>query len=330
MELKVPGIEKLLDYLAIGVGAIAGPMLAPWRARREAIAKRIHAEADADVRVIQAKAEATAMQINAGAQAEARELLLSGKDQMHGDAELSLNLITQKIEFQERKRISNVSAVVSHSAEQLADIEVDDHPPDADWTARFFDCVQDVSSEDMQRLWAKLLSGEVKRPGSVSLRTMDVVRNMTTAEAELFQSLCSFVLLERSGFGIVFHQFRDNTPSFIELEHVNILRHQDCGLLEIGNSIYRFSVSNHLFSNSHVLRVDGIGDRDVPIGIATLTTAGTELYRLSESQTNGDYLKTLARQLRKIDSDCELLYAPLIQRLVDGRVEYETSFRPVI
>lgn len=269
------------------------------------------------------------MQINAGAQAEARELLLSGKDQMHGGAELSSDLITQKIEFQERKRISNVKAVVNHSAEQLADIEVDDRPPDADWTARFFDCVQDVSSEDMQRLWAKLLSGEVKRPGSVSLRTLDVVRNMTTAEAKLFQSLCSFVLLERSGFGIVFHQFGNNTP-FIELAHVNLLHHRDSGLLEIGGTIYNLMEPNHLFSSSHVLRIKGIGDNKVPITVSTLTSAGIQLYRISEARTNEDYLKTLARRLRKIDGDCELLYAPIIRRLADGRVEHGTPFRPVI
>lgn len=329
MELKVPGIDKLLEHVAIGVGAIAGPMLAPWRARREATAKRIHAEADADVRVIQAKAEATAMQINAGAQAEARELLLSGKDQMHGGAELSLNLITQKIEFQERKRLSNVRSVVNHSADQLADAEVDDRPPDADWTARFFDCVQDVSSEDMQRLWAKLLSGEVKRPGSVSLRTLDVVRNMTTTDAKLFQSLCSFVL-RAAGIGFVFHQFGKDIP-FIELAHVNLLRHQDCGLLAIGsNTSYQLMEPHSFFSSSHVLRVRGIGDREVPIEVSTLTSAGFQLYRISEAQTNEDYLKKLARQLRNVDGDCELQSARIIRRLADGRVEHGTPFQPVI
>ena len=33
-NLKVPAVDKLLDYTASGIGAVAGPMLAPWRARR--------------------------------------------------------------------------------------------------------------------------------------------------------------------------------------------------------------------------------------------------------------------------------------------------------
>ena len=30
VNLKVPALEKLVDYAASGIGAVAGPMLAPW------------------------------------------------------------------------------------------------------------------------------------------------------------------------------------------------------------------------------------------------------------------------------------------------------------
>lgn len=46
---KVPGFDKLLEVMASGIGAVAGPMLAPWRARREGQARIIAAEADARV-----------------------------------------------------------------------------------------------------------------------------------------------------------------------------------------------------------------------------------------------------------------------------------------
>jgi hypothetical protein len=38
----------------------------------------------------------------------------------------------------------------------------------------------------MQILWGKVLAGEVKRPGSYSLRTLDLLKNITTKEAEVF------------------------------------------------------------------------------------------------------------------------------------------------
>ena len=49
------------------------------------------------------------------------------------------------------------------AARQLGDKSVANSDPDHDWTARFFNGVQDVSSKEMQLLWAKVLAGEVER-----------------------------------------------------------------------------------------------------------------------------------------------------------------------
>ena len=49
-------LNKLLDIVACGLGAVGGPLLAPWRARREAKARIIAAKADAAVLEIRVKA----------------------------------------------------------------------------------------------------------------------------------------------------------------------------------------------------------------------------------------------------------------------------------
>ena len=41
---------------------------------------------------------------------------------------------------------------------------------------RFFDAVGNVSNEELQKLWGKVLAGEMQQPGSCSLRTMEVIR----------------------------------------------------------------------------------------------------------------------------------------------------------
>ena len=48
MNAKVPALELLMKYVASGIGAVAGPMLAPWRARQYAKVKRIEAGAEVD------------------------------------------------------------------------------------------------------------------------------------------------------------------------------------------------------------------------------------------------------------------------------------------
>ena len=53
------GLDKPLEIAARGLGAAVGPLLAPWRARREGRARIIAAEADAKVLEIRAEAYAT-------------------------------------------------------------------------------------------------------------------------------------------------------------------------------------------------------------------------------------------------------------------------------
>ena len=69
LNLKVSAIDKLLDYTASGIGAVAGPIFQPWEAFWDGKAKRISARVDADVSRIQAESEVGTLPIIAKAQA---------------------------------------------------------------------------------------------------------------------------------------------------------------------------------------------------------------------------------------------------------------------
>ena len=85
-------------------------------------------------------------------------------------------LVTQRIQYQENKRQANLESVVEKAADELQGKEIQDHTVDHDWTARFFNDVADVSSEDMQLLWSRILAGEIERPGSTSIRTIGILK----------------------------------------------------------------------------------------------------------------------------------------------------------
>lgn len=179
---KVPGFDKLVEVTASGIGAVTGPMLAPWRARREGQARIIAAEADARVLEIQVEAHR-----------KAREGLLADGSTASGEISLS-DRVHERITYQERKRLTNIQSVAIKAALQLEDRDVPDKEPDHDWTARFFNDVQDVSSEEMQQLWAKVLAGEVERPGSTSIRALGRLRELDRDTARLFARFCSACL----------------------------------------------------------------------------------------------------------------------------------------
>ncbi len=190
VNLKIRAIEKLLDYTASGIGSVAGSMLAPWKARRQAEAKLINAKGEVEAQKVLAEGQATTMHMIANAQADARSILVSADSTVQGQLDFGQS-VTQRIQFQEEKRQRNIRAVVRQAALQLGDKDVADSETDHDWTARFFSEIQDISSDEMQSLWAKVIAGEVERPGSTSIKTLSILRNLDRATAALFRTLCS-------------------------------------------------------------------------------------------------------------------------------------------
>ena len=315
---KILAIEKLLDYLASGIGATAGPLFRPWQAYMEGHAKRISARADAD-----------ALAIIAQAQAAARQYLVAPGADVQGAVEITHENIMQRIEFQERKRLANIRSVVESAAEDLRDKEVPDIEPDHDWTARFFDCVQDVSSEHMQKLWAKVLSGEVESPGRTSLRALDTLRNMTKRDAKLFEGTAGFVI----GGDFIYYDFvegRHNAIGFDVLLHL-----QNCGLINAGPLLERtlswkdkeelvlpyLAGALRITKGQNFLKEFGMPG-------ALLTAAGKELFCVVQGTEQMAYLQKFSSFLHM--KGCQLSFVQGVESLPDGSSRYanRTPIKP--
>ena len=325
LTVKVPAIEKLMDYTATGIGAVAGPLLANWKASREGRAKLTLARADAEVRLIDAASEGQSLVIIAEAQAKARQTIDATTESGRGIVEITRGDITQSIEFQGRKRLANASSVVESAADELSDKEVADHEPDPDWTARFFDCVQDVSSEDMRKIWARILAGEVKSPGRTSLRTLDTLRNMTKTDAAMFRDICDFVMAEI--FVFVGDEYKER---FGALKYGRLLHLEDCGLISIGPFLTnKFSWSNNnqiqmqYQKNELLITRNPSPEKTLNVRVAVLTTAGTELSLIAESTCNMEYLQVFAGFLRS--KNCQLHYLSDGATQPDGRMVYANT-----
>ena len=307
--------------LPVGWGAIAGPMLAPWRASREAKARLASARIDAEVRRIGAESEAETSAIIAKARSAAREYIVAQDAEIHGIVEITREDIIQRIEFQERKRIANVKAAVEDAADELGDKEVNDHDPNPDWTARFFDCVQDVSSEDLQKIWATILAGEVETPGRTSLRTLSILRDMSQIEARKFSELMQFRISD-----FILGTFAQQVTN--EALDTSFLAMVDIGLAYSSMVAYP---SIKLSSNGtydgehcgHVLRIEGLPETEIntmELDATVLTSSGRELASYCRHQPNAEYLSCFAKYLEGQKSSLKL--APITSMTSDGRMVF--------
>ena len=189
IEIKIPALEKLIDVVASGVGAA----MAPYLIRKEAEAK------------------ADAIKIIANAQTKAKETYKkTGNIQVTGESEIG-EAIESKLQFQEEKRFANIKSIVAKTKGKLP-AEVSKEKVNDDWTARFFTSGQDVSTEELQEYWASIFAEEIKKPGTVSLRTLDTLKNMSKKDAELFEKISKYII----GNEIIFYEGKRGTIKIME------------------------------------------------------------------------------------------------------------------
>ena len=179
----VGAVAKLAQYT---MSLLAEPLLATLRARQEVKANRIRAEGQAEIVEILAIGEARA---ELAGQA-VRELA----EDPQGLAALIENEIDRRVESHFQKRVNNLARIVARAERALPPGEVPDVEPDMAWTSSFSNAAQDISDEDMQELWARVLAGEVASPGSTSIRTVGVLRSLDQRTAQLFKRLCSMAV----------------------------------------------------------------------------------------------------------------------------------------
>ena len=106
-----------------------------------------------------------------------------------------MELISQSIRFQAERRLRNTGIIVGMAAENLEGKEAPSQETDHEFTARFFNEGQDVSTPELQMLWGKVLAGEVEKPGSTSIKTLSILTNMDKHVAStfsLFASACVY------------------------------------------------------------------------------------------------------------------------------------------
>ena len=221
LKIDSPAGRKFVRTLTSGLGAV-GPAL---RARMEAgnIRKLGEAKADYIRKIAQAEKEAIHL-----LGAERASAIVTAVDAVNSIRER----VDARLTFQEEKRQHNIESVAWQAAHKLPE-NVSEEEVNSDWIARFFESVKDVSDETMQSLWSSVLAGEVATPGQTSLRTLDVLKNLSQQDAQEFERLLQFASDNNWVYypaGLVSQDFNREIAHQI-VPYAMKMHMEDCGLI---------------------------------------------------------------------------------------------------
>lgn len=172
---------------------------------------------------------------NAKAEAEAMLIMAEAGEKVESVALRALG----RISHQEVRRQNNIDAIVEGAVEYLPS-EVSAQQIEEDWIVNFFDLGQDIGNAEMQRIWSKILAGEVAQPGSFKSRTVQAVKSLSVEDANLFTLLCEFSFVT-DGDERIFPVFSHDFFNFVRANGLSTKAEthlQSIGLLNSGTIWY--------------------------------------------------------------------------------------------
>jgi len=196
------------------------------------------------------------------------------------------------------RKLTNRLQIASQAAQHLGE-EVTTGPVDEDFIHHFFRSSEDVSNATMQSLWAKLLAGEISRPGSFSPRTLEVLRATSQREAQNFTKFCSMVWQIKNELYVVRHdQTRIHTLSeAVGLSLRDLRQLEYAGLVHLHTLLHvEINAGDHL---KYFDRFDYVACAHGTIPTSPLTIVGEELFPLSGAKPNDRYAEISTKYLER-------------------------------
>lgn len=230
--------------------------------------------------------------------------------------------------YQEMRKQQNIENVVAKAKENLVEeSQVSEEEVSEDWLLRFFNSVQDISDEDMQRLWGKILAGEIKKPNTFSLRSLDVLSKMTKREAQIFVELRPYIISYRGTWAILND---DELNKRYHISYEKILTMSECGLMD-SSGIMSITLTIapkyplELVYDMEFFKSNNVEEKKISIPIYKLTQTGIDILNVVDEKYNKNYFHDITRHLAKKNKEIPFSLHQIVQKNSDGSFRYSTS-----
>lgn len=202
--------------------------------------------------------------------------------------------------IREQENLEKVFDVAADEIKQITDssnVSVDD-----DWITRFTSIAKDIGSNEMRYIWGKILAGEIEKPGSFSMRTLETIRNISQKEAQVFQKIVPLVIQGNAGLMIA----SDNELNKrYGITYEDILCLKECALI-ISNSSLTLNIPVPKDGESHIRNESLIAffkltskaqEETMKIDMYALTNVGRELYSILAHEPSEDYFHAVLEKV---------------------------------
>lgn len=330
---KVLPVDKLIDI----VSSVTGRLSKPYFDRKDIDTKAYEikklAEARAEEMKIISQAVKDNFQITGGIEYKETGITISSQKELQQDNPKSLSVpaleerTQSRVDFKEAKRQLNIESVTAYAAEDLQDEPpVTNEPVDENWKTRFFNIVEDVSNEEMQALWGRILAGEIKKPKSYSIRALEVLRNLSKEEAECFMKFGQFAIMSQGVSFLVNFKNEKLLEEKYKLTFGDRLLLEELGLITAND--LQFLIKETKETKTQIVFQVGntciVADKEPnllqqQVPALVFTKIGQELLQLIETNPELDYIQLFTEKIRQ--KGVTVKYASIV-KVTDNNIQH--------
>ncbi|MEC7527829.1 MAG: TIGR03899 family protein, partial [Pseudomonadota bacterium] len=233
------------------------------------------------------------------------------------DPKKQKHALERRKQILETQKASNLQAVLNIALNVTINEQTSDNL-DPDWFFAFSTMAEEIYSPPMQELWGKIFAVEVARPGSFSLRTLQLLKTLTHRDAQVFNKAVN-VASRRNNDAVPrilvgYHKrkgllslLRRPVPEQINLANVG-LSYPDLLSLQEMKLIYTSEIESAEYDEGQQVTWrcvnENISLTSKTSGVALVyykfTSIGSELYKLVTKSPNEAYLTSIKSVLGEV------------------------------
>lgn len=176
-------------------------------------------------------------------------------------------------------KLTNIGKILELAQKEFEpDESIPKEKLDEEWLMKFLDVSGQTTDYDKQKVLAKVLAGQLKKPECVSYRTLRILQDLSRSDIILFKKAvsCSF-----SAGGNSFVS-KINDPKYLSYSEIFYL--SECGLMDDNNMKSFATTANPAYlltsNKSYCLAVHKRNDSNINLECFFFTAAGVELSSL--------------------------------------------------
>ncbi|MCP6718003.1 MAG: DUF2806 domain-containing protein [Patescibacteria group bacterium] len=255
-------LKKLIETISEGIGVVGNRIF-------EFDTEKIK-------RIGQAEAEVEKQKIIAQAEGQEKAIKILGRAE-------------KRFALEQYNKQINLENIIVKTRNDLEGKAVSEAPVEKDWTMRFLDVAQNVSRERLQDVLAKILSGEIQKPGSFSYQTLEIVKYLSQKNLQdflKFIAISTKIGVIRLGFTAEesLKKYNLDFMNYLDLSNVGIFNQSSSLLYDIDLLVSK-PLSLNIAGDLFLITYDGPQKtKKFDFGLLVFSNTGTELRSLLLNQ----------------------------------------------